>query len=96
MSLQAELYIPVIPIKDLPQINLPHGFNPGHTSSMYRVPGSVFAWARLEFHARISRYPSMSISSMSRMRQPASSRALYVEKMKSCSERGSSTLPLPS
>ena len=76
MSLQAELYIPVIPIKDLPQINLPHGFNPGHTSSMYRAFGAVFSFDRLEFHARTFKKPSMSISSISCMRHPASSREL--------------------
>ena len=53
-----------------------HGFSPGHTSSIYRSFGAAFSFARLEFHARTFKKPSMSISSISRIRHPASSREL--------------------
>ncbi len=52
------------------------GFTPGQTSSMKRCLGFFFSCSRVAFHARRRRKPSMSISSISFMRQPFFIRSL--------------------
>ena len=46
-----------------------YGFTPGQTSSMKRCRGFFFSCSRVASHARRRRKPSMSISSISFMRQ---------------------------
>ena len=47
-----------------------YGFTPGQTSSMKRCRGFFFSCSLVASHARRRRKPSMSISSISFIRQP--------------------------